>query len=293
MKQLIYSLGILLLLASCKTSQQKETQTVPETSKEELSEAIQSAVYTFPSSTELLGYLDNGRYEFHPKFPNNHSNAKLYLTSCQRALNIGVYLTDMGYLNLFNEGKGSTKYLESILLLSEKLHIEYNRNDPVIANLERNKDNIDSLRKGLMEANAHITEFLSEKNRENHFAMISVGAYIEFLYISTNLIGDYSNDMDAINRIAETRYSFENMYNFVQKYASKNCLSVCETELKQLADVFASIDVEKHDTEVKKDESGKLSFGGGDELKISEETYVKLTQIVDQFRQKITETEQN
>ncbi len=253
----------------------------------QLENRIKKVYYRFPSPDEMFIVIDSAGLQFDNTILLPVRKADQYLDSKSQSLILGVYVADLGYITLFERYKESIDYLQVIYSLSEKTRISSAFDKNLGDRIERNIRNIDSLSTISEEALTDLTNYLVRNNKENTFAIISLGGFVEFLYLSLNLVGDYNPDNPTIQRIVDQKVAFDNIMKYSYEYSDDPNVSSILEIVEPLFEFFKNIAVEKVKTNVSKGEDGRIIIGGGDKFKINEKEYYELKQIVIQTRNKI------
>src|SRR4030042_2308821 len=287
----ILILIITVILCGCKTEQtsKKDGDTEAETIEfDELKQELRDVYYRFPSPAEMFSYLDSTGLRFDKKLLSLRRNADDYLTTRDQALNLGVYIADLAYISLFQRYKESIDYVQIIYKLSDKLRISSAFDKDLIYRIEKNIKNTDSLEVISDIALTNIIRYLSRNEKEDVFALISVGGFIEFMNISMLLANDYTVDNIIVKKIAEQKIVYENILKFACQYAgnNKNVDDVLEL-IHPVTVFFNQLKTETKQTTVSKSDEGKLVFGGGTRILLFKDEFDQLKEIILLIRSKI------
>ena len=76
---------------------------------------------------------------------NEPANSSNYNSNFNKAINLGIYGTDLGYANIYEENQDAIQYLNSIKGLANDLSIGQFFDFTTIARLATNSKNLDSL----------------------------------------------------------------------------------------------------------------------------------------------------
>ena len=117
-----------------------------------------------------------------------------YNSIYNKAFNLGVYGTDMGYINLHEKTADVFGYLKAIKGLADDLKVGHFFDLATLKRLTDNSSNMDSLLYISTTGFAKMDNYLKENNRGNISMLILVGGWFESLYISTEVIS--SSNMD-------------------------------------------------------------------------------------------------
>lgn len=140
---------------------------------------------------------------FHKRL-NPTDNSKKYDTSFKRALNLGVYSADLGYINTFNKNTIVVSYLLAVKELAEGIKVGQFLDFSTLKRMATNNTNLDSLKEMSVSSFNKMDSYLREQKRSNVSTAIVTGAWIEGMYITCNVI-EQSNNADLINRLGEQK----------------------------------------------------------------------------------------
>lgn len=244
--------------------------------------------FRFPSPAEIFYYVQESDIEYMPGIINDYNNHSKYLDSKKQALNLGVYISDLAYLSVFKRLENSNQYLNAIHKLATSLRIESAFSNDFLSRVNKNLNQVDSLVGLSDEAYKSIVNYLEKNNKESTMALLSIGTYIESLYLSFSFINNFENDQNKIQKIADQKYAFENLYNYIVQYLDKEQNKeyiAMINDIKQVFDKIEIVDIEE--TGTSKTTDGKLVLGGGQKLKMSSENYKELNQIVFKYRNQL------
>ncbi|MEJ5264521.1 MAG: hypothetical protein WHT29_04320 [Bacteroidales bacterium] len=289
--RIVFLLGGLLILANgCNntTGKQEAAQGGQnDTIAVQQEKKFQSVYYRFPTPNEVFTFIKSEKLAFDPSLINPVSNVSKYLDSKSQTIALGVYIADLAYITIFESYNNSLAYYKTIHNLSEKVRITSAYDLEVAKRIERNLQNLDSLKNISVESYSSMVEFLIMNNRETTLALIASGAYIECFYIAFNLAGKYSPSNPLIVKIIDLKYAFDNLYSYLEIYSDNQQVKEVAQQLKPLKSLFDQIREDKSSkTRVKQDKNGHLIFEGGTKLQIDEKVYNEIRNAVFSLRQK-------
>ncbi len=288
---LFLMLAVLIATHSCK-SDRSGSEYTDEESKDtsafmQLEREIKYVYYRFPSPDEMFRFIDSTGLQFDNTILLPVENANKYLDSRSQAVNLGIYVADLAYITLFQRYKESMDYLQVIYSLSEKIRISAAFDNDLIIRIERNIQNIDSLRIISDKALTDLTNYLVRNDKENTFAIISMGGFIEALYLSLNLVNDYDPENITIRRIIDQKIVLDNLLQYSNEYTNDTHLVTIIKIVNPLAEFFNNIKVLETKTQVTKTKDGRLIIGGGKQFKITKDEFDELKQLVTDIRNKL------
>ena len=203
-------LGTLIFLWSCGGSGSSETATNDqndefETAQAEVSEQIDRVVHELPPPSEVPLLLQQVGADFNSAVTNDIGQVKSYQTNEKAALNLGIFATDVGYYASYEQVQDALKYMEGCQNLADYLGIASSFDVNLLRRFEQNIGNRDSLAVLVNEAMAQAEVQLENNDRTTIAALALTGSYIEGLYISTQVVKNYPDDLppDVRNLVLE------------------------------------------------------------------------------------------
>lgn len=166
-----------------------------EAAEKELITEIDKVIHELPPPSEVPFLLQATGADFRSELINDLSKVEAYLTSNDKsALNIGVYASDVGYLSSYNQAQEALNYMEACQKLSDKIGISSAFDMSILARFEKNLGNNDSLAVVINDAVEVAEQKLEAGDRLTMAALVLSGAFIEGLYVSTQVIAKYPKD---------------------------------------------------------------------------------------------------
>jgi hypothetical protein len=147
---------------------------------------------------------------FNETIINKPENAKRYTTTFKKALNLGVYGTNLSYLNIYERTPQSITYLGVLKRLSEDLNLTPAFDASFFTGVEKNIGSKDSLLVLMSRSYRKADSYLRENDRAELGALILTGGWVESIYVLTRLAKSTSN-REIINRIGEQKHPLDNL----------------------------------------------------------------------------------
>ncbi len=244
------SLGILALMAmfttGCVSDVKKDSgdagTNVDSTAASDRIMNIGGSLISIPSPIQTAMLIEKSGAEYNKSFLNDAKKAPTYATNFQKALNLGVYGADVGYVTLYDQSQDALKYMGVINKLSDELGITSAFDQNLINRFEANFGKRDSMLSMVSVAYRNADAFLKDNDRLNVGALVLAGGWIETIYFSTQLAMKHGNK-DIINRIGEQKYTLNNLVKMLTPYYDQPEYDVLIDELIELAYDFDAIDI--------------------------------------------------
>jgi hypothetical protein len=182
---------------------------------------LSNNLFTLPSPYQATYSIKNSDIGFQESFLNPPDNLSNYNTNFQQAINIGIYGTDLGYLNIYDQIPDVISYFTVIKRLSQELGINSAIQIELIEKIEKNIDNQDSLLYYLTNTYRQFDSYLKTNNRKDIGVLIVTGGWIESLYILSQSAVD-SKNRQLINRLGEQKHPLDNLIEILSPYYYKS-----------------------------------------------------------------------
>jgi hypothetical protein len=298
----ILNFAFILTLFAC-SSPQSENSSSKEVSDDDKSEMVAndmssedvSAFYQVPTPNELFAVLKNTTTTYNKEILNDISNKDNYNTKILRGLNFGVYAADLAYASSMGNIEDATQIFETIRVLSQQLQIENALDEVILQRIKSNKEssNADSLFYLSNEVYYNAYSYLENNKRSDVLGMIVLGGWIEGLNIILNL-GDYLEDSEVVQRIADQKLTLENLLIFISRIDDQE-LNKVVANLSPIKDVFKNVVEDNEESELSTstftDANGETvaMFGGGSSITVTKDQFDQLKNIVEELRNSIIE----
>jgi hypothetical protein len=296
---IICLMGLLLVNSSCRScknrQQNKEAGLENFLTEEDIFDDIDKAkkiFYSLPSPLETAMLLKSAGINYNEQVLNALGNVEKYSTSKSKALNLGIYTTDLSFASLFDQAQTSLKYMDVTKKLAKEMGINDAVDEETMKRLEQNLNNRDVVMDVISETFLNTSSYLKENDQQEVAAMVLVGGWIEGLYIGTQMIGNSPVEGNKlVDRIAEQKLSFSIVERMLQdnkvNQKSQENRDIIEliNELHGLKMAFDHIEVQ---TSAVKVEEGNAASGdmlkSQTKIKVTPEAFKELQAAVQSLR---------
>ena len=262
-------------------------QTMPEISSENI-EAILSSI---PSPLELSSHIQEAGIHYDKSLLNDPDNYSRYTSSFQKALNLGIYGTDLGYTNLYEQTQDGLNYLAVIQKLSDDLNIGQFFDFESLKRLTDNKSNLDSL---LMITNQNfnrINNHFIEQNNASLSALLLTGGWLEALHLTNQVTLSRMQNQDLRERLGEQKIVLDNILILLEVYG-KNDKQIAGLldDFRRLEVAFRPVTISYHYEESTSrvvDGVLEIESTSTSEVSITDEDIRKIAEITEEIRNKV------
>ncbi|HLO59713.1 MAG TPA: hypothetical protein VK179_13280 [Bacteroidales bacterium] len=234
----------LIVVVSCKnTTTNDQNQAASDSlSKDTLATNIQEILYPLPSPFELTQMLNNIGAKYTSKNLNAPNKVEKYITEKSKALNMGVYVADLSYAATFEQQQDVQTYLGSIKTLADQLGVSYDYEKLMSEEYKAKYSNKDSLTKIVTNTIYGTYKYLEEKSNPDLAVDMVTGAWVELMYIATNISQDSYNFTGLVDLIVKQKASYEKVMSLLASRNSNPDIKDLETKLQPLQAAFAKVD---------------------------------------------------
>ncbi len=209
----------------------------------ELSEEVMSdVIQNISSPVEMASLIKSTGVDFSQKILNKPEQIDNYNTSFKRALNLGVYSADLGYINTFDKNTIVVSYLVSIKSLAEGIKVGQFFDFNSLKRLATNSNNLDSLMQISISSFNKMDSYLRNQKRSNVSSLIVTGAWIEGLYISGKVI-EQTNNKSLINRMAEQKEIINILEIILNNYSNQPNFAELSERLAKLKTAYQGVKI--------------------------------------------------
>ncbi len=212
-------------------------------SKSEISsDLINEIIKSIPSPVEMSSLIREVEPKYNGQLLNPAANVGNYTTNFQKAVNLGIYGTDLGYINMYNEKQDAISYLNSMTKLAEDMKIGQFFDYNMIKRLASNSNNLDSLLYITTSNYDKMNSYLQEQNRGNLSLLMLTGGWIEALYIASS-VAEKDNNPALYERVGEQKIVLDQLKILLDFYKTDPHVPELNLKLKDLSAIYDSIKI--------------------------------------------------
>ncbi len=295
-RKFILGSALIMLLYSCTNENKSNenlmaanvdtTTTVSKISDQALGDIIGS----IPSPLEISVLIKESGGGYDESILNSNDHLSHYNTSFKRAMNLGIYGADLGYINIYNKSSDAASYLYSIKELTDELNIGQFYDFATIQRLATNSENVDSLLYITTSNFQKINNFLHEKKRSDQSVLILTGGWIEALHISAE-IAKRNKNQSLYEKIGEQKVVLDQILLLVSNFPKDPHMVNLYNDLKKLQKVYNQIQITyTYQESTMEERDGVLVIVDKSESKVNvtEEQINEISNLVEQIRGKVT-----
>jgi hypothetical protein len=197
-----------VLVAACSSNGGKTNKNaaseIDEVSVTQIIEDIENI--PTPTSIELMEMVNKLGVAYMLDVTNSLANQENYLSTKQKALNLGVYAADLSYDVAYQRKAETEEYLRCILGMASDLNISIDANG-ISEKFKNNIDNLESLTavvKDLLKDSQYI---LNQTSQTETALLFLIGSWVESAYICVTASDLASSNMEFI-KVAVSHFEY-------------------------------------------------------------------------------------
>ena len=274
-----------------RAAAEENTEELKSEAEAPIKEHLNRAYYPIPSPEQMFGFINDNGVAYSKDLTNSSENADEYTDPSAQALNFGVYTADLAYAAAYQDIEATIDLYKVVKRLGAQMNISEIMTEETMAKMQQNMQDPDSLAVLAGDSYYQAVEFLEQNGQEGKLALMSLGGWVESLYITLNAVGDISSNPETVQRIADQKITFGNLYTYLKKHEDKVGVSDAIALIHDVREVFSSLREERAARTSSSGKKGKLVFGGGTKIQITEAQFDTLKTAINEFRAKITSVE--
>ncbi len=285
------AIALAAIISSCGNSSNNADITAADTLAVDSSAMMTSdqphEYISIPAPDEMFSFMkDIGGAGKSTTYLNNPDNYKNYVDTKSKALNFGIYATDFLYCSTFDYGVEGLKYFVNVKKLGDELGISGVISESMGDRIKKNIGKNDSLTSISNTLYFSAIAELEKSDKAGVLSLLIVGGWIESLNLVTNMVSKYKAGDPAIDRIAEQKYTLDNLLGYLDKNKSDGNVASVMGQLNELKTIFDQLKEESTGGAVSVKGKKKV-LKGGTRITITEEQYkaisAKVKSIHDNF----------
>jgi hypothetical protein len=288
-KKFLVLVGFVALFAACKDDNEKDSGEniieVPDTIKNTVVN-VNGELFSVPSPIQTALLIQKSGVTYDKSILHAANKVNTYSTDYLRALNLGIYGADLGYVSLYNQTQDAIGYLGALKQLADKLGVSAAFDAATMKRIEGNITNKDSMLVLVGIAYRSSDAFLKNNQRHDVSSLILTGGWIESMHFSVSAYkAKGTNDLKW--RIAEQKQALGSLIKILSSYQGEE-VQALTTQLNDLSKIYEGITFKYNFVEPTHDSLKKVTYiNSTTEVMVSEEQITQIAAKIAEIRTKI------
>lgn len=241
---------LVMIFSSCGGGQSQETAAGAEgdefdAAKTQVISDINNVIKDLPPPSEVPYLLMATGSDFDASLVNTLENLESYSNPASlAAINLGVYITDVGYLTSYEMAQQTIEYVSACQKLSEEIGVASAMDMELMSRFERNLNEKDSLKVLVDEIINRTSERLDAIDRMNIAGLVLAGSYLEGIYVSSALVANFDDDLPAlvleplIKIIVDQRPAVDNLLVVMEDLKGDEAIDKMAADLGRIKEIY-------------------------------------------------------
>jgi hypothetical protein len=250
---------------------------------------IGGQVFVIPSPIQTADLISKSKAPFNSDLLNKTENASKYSNNFKKALNMGVYGADLGYLAVYKMTDKTTAYLKTVRGLANDIGLGTAFNDELANKISESLSDESKLLSLVSEAYKTADDYLKENKKDDIASLVIVGGWLESLHFACGAAEATSNK-DVIERIADQKSVLTTILAMLKQYRDNEEYDDLAIELEDLNALFDNISSTYEFVEPVTNESEKVTkISCKHNVTITPEQVKEISALVKSIRNEIIE----
>lgn len=192
---------------------------------------------TLPDGNLVMKLISESQLEYEASLLNDPQSVNNYALEAAKAINLGIYGSDLSIASSFNQTQESLIFLKCVNILAKQLGVSSAFDEQLFERIDANNQNKDSVVEIVGNAFKRVDEILKNNNRPATAAVILSGCWIEGLYVSCQL-AQRPGAQSLIKTIIAQKESLNNVIFMLEGVELEEASRFVLIELRQLQESF-------------------------------------------------------
>lgn len=223
----VSSVAIVVSMAACSSSTNESAEVsskgtdAPAAANTAQDSKVKKVFSAIPDPVEATKLLKDAGAKYNASYLNPIENASKYSSVKTKAINLGVYGSDLSFISLYDQTQESMLYLKCTNTLASGLGITGAFDENTTTRIQSNMDKKDSLLAIISGSYWTSDKYLVANGQPGVSSLIVAGGWIEGMYIATR-IGMSSKNEAVITKIGLQKSTLVNLIDLLETYKSEN-----------------------------------------------------------------------
>lgn len=287
---IVIALGLVtLLISSCGDPKPTEGtgDDLPDTDTvKALALNVGGQLFSIPSPIQTALLIQKSGVAYDKAILNAGNKNGQYSSDYSRALNLGIYGADLGYISMYNQTQDALAYLGALKNLADKLGVSSAFDQTTMKRINDNISNKDSMLVLVGIAYRASDAYLKTNKRTEISSLILTGGWIESMNFSITAYKAKPTD-EVKYRIAEQKQALGSIIKLISSHNLADASDLVK-DLEDLAKVYDGITTKYNFVEPTTDEAKKTTYiNSTTEIMINKEQIDQIASKILAIRDKI------
>lgn len=202
---------------------------------------IGGEIISIPSPIQTAFLINKVGLPFNKEMLNPSNKLTSYSTKFLKALNLGVYGADLGYVTMYDQTQDALAYMNTVKKLGDELGVSSAFNPALMTRFQANFGKKDSLLSLVSIAYRQSDTYLKNNKQNDVSGLVLIGGWVETMHFVTNVLKAKDNE-EIKRRIGEQKSTIQSIIKLLTPYAADKEYADLITKMNDLSASFESIE---------------------------------------------------
>ena len=204
---------------------------------------MQEMVGNISSPIEMASLMITLKVPFSQKYLATTKNISRFNTAHAKAFNLGVFGTDLGYLNMYGKTSLVLDYITAMKNLADGINVGQFFDFSTLKRLATNSQDIDSLVYISQQSFNKMDKYLQKSNRGNLSTLMVAGVWVEGLYLSAQFLKERPGEQRLAESIGEQKIILDQLMIILKNYQREQYIADLITDLYSIKAIYDGIKI--------------------------------------------------
>jgi hypothetical protein len=235
-------------------------------------------IISIPSPIQTAFLINKTGASFDKAMLNPTTRLTTYTTKFLKALNLGVYGADLGYVTMYDQTQDALGYMNSVRKIGDDLGVSSAFNPQLMQRFQNNFGKKDSMLSLVTIAYRQSDSYLKNNKQNDLSGLILTGGWVETMHFVTNVLKTKDND-EIKRRIAEQKSTVQSILKLLTPYASDKQYAELIAKFNELSSAFEGIELKyTYQKPIVDEEKKTTTITSNSEVKITAEQIKNITE---------------
>lgn len=243
----ILALSLTIFFSCNDTTNTTENETTETTTEDNVdhstSKEVEDILSSIPSPGEITATIKASGANYTGMVLNSPNNAENYSTNYRKAINLGIYGTDLGYIGIYDQKNIINEHLKVINQLASEIDLAHLLRTKEVKRITDGEMRPDSVLGFSSDVFEDMCQYLQSSERHDISVLVLLGGWLEAIHIATTVA--YNGKMDNPNlnaKIAEQKVILNKFILAIKKYENDPFFKELLVDLTNLKKLYNEVE---------------------------------------------------
>jgi hypothetical protein len=293
-RKVSYIVFVLIFALSCNDGDDGDVIMGPENdsseSKTQLDPGpINRVIESLPSPIEMAATIEDMNVPYSKNYLVPSEKASDYDTNFKKAMGLGLYSADLGYLNVYNRTNAIVEYLTVIKRISDDLDVDQFFDFQTLKRLATNSEDLSELMFHSVNSYHRMDEHLRNTKRSDLSALMVTGVWLEGMYLAAK-VHEFRADQTIRERIGEQKEILGDLLYVINFFKDKPYFPELIKDFDELKEAYQGVIITTQKGEFKEEVVDGIRVITPNEyttIDMSDEQFEEITTLIIKIRNKL------